>query len=73
MESIATGAATSSVVVHIINMARDLKLGIIAEGVETEEQARFLIGRGVVYGQGWLFARPMSWAQLIAGLDRQQA
>jgi sensor c-di-GMP phosphodiesterase-like protein len=73
VDSIATGAATSRVVSHIINMAHDLKLGIIAEGVETEEQCRFLIKRGVAYGQGWLFARPMPWAQIKAGLDAQAA
>lgn len=72
VDSIATGAATSRVVGHIINMAHDLKLGIIAEGIETEEQCRFLIKRGVAFGQGWLFARPMPWAQLKAELDRQR-
>jgi len=72
VDSIATEAATSSVVVHIINMVQDLKLGLIAEGVETEEQARFLIERGVAYGQGWLFARAMPWAELVAGLESQR-
>jgi len=72
VDSIATEAATSSVVGHIINMARDLKLGIIAEGVETEEQARFLVERGVAYGQGWLYARPMRWTELVAGIARRE-
>jgi sensor c-di-GMP phosphodiesterase-like protein len=73
VDSIATEAATSSVVGHIINMAHDLNLGLIAEGVETVEQARFLGDRGVGYGQGWLFARPMPWAALMARLDSQES
>lgn len=73
VDSIATDAAISSVIVHIINMAKDLKIGLVAEGVETEEQARFLAERGVAYGQGWLFARPMSWAELVAGLKARRA
>ena len=72
VDSIETEAATSSVITHIINMARDLNLGLIAEGVETEKQARFLHSRGVSSGQGWLFAKPLDWAQLIAALDQQK-
>ena len=47
----------SSMVQAIIQMAHSLKLGIIAEGIETEAQRDWLSTAGVEYGQGYLFAK----------------
>jgi diguanylate cyclase (GGDEF)-like protein len=52
------------VVVAIIAMARSLGLGIVAEGVETEEQYRFLINNGAEAVQGYLFSRPVPAPEL---------
>ena len=44
----------------IINMARDLGMEVIAEGVETEAQRDKLLALGIREIQGWLYYRPMS-------------
>ncbi|MGA3136951.1 MAG: EAL domain-containing protein [Terracidiphilus sp.] len=44
----------------IIELARVLGMDVVAEGVETREQYRLLRQLGCRYGQGFLFARPMS-------------
>ncbi|MBM4204428.1 MAG: EAL domain-containing protein [Gammaproteobacteria bacterium] len=45
----------------VIAMAHRLKMGVVAEGVETAEQLRFLQGQSCDYGQGYLFSRPVSF------------
>jgi EAL domain-containing protein (putative c-di-GMP-specific phosphodiesterase class I) len=39
---------------------------VIAEGIETEEECSTLCEMGLDYGQGYLFHRPQTAAQLIA-------
>ena len=43
----------------ILDIARNLKLPVIAEGVETEEQIRMLKNTGCDYVQGYYFSRPL--------------
>lgn len=42
----------------VARLAKALQANLVAEGVETNEQAEFLAGIGCRYGQGWLFGRP---------------
>ena len=60
----------SSVVRTIINIGHELGITIVAEGIETCEQAAFLAQHGCDVGQGYLFHRPMpgeDFRRLLAG------
>ena len=48
-----------SILTSVIRMAHWLRLPVIAEGVETREQAEYLKSVGCLYMQGYYFARPM--------------
>ena len=53
----------------IIELARVLGLDVVAEGIETREQYRLLRQLGCRFGQGFLFARPMT-AEAVTRLLR---
>lgn len=51
------------VVVHaILDIARQLGMDVVAEGIETAEQAQMLRAFGCALGQGYFFSRPVSAA-----------
>ncbi|NDV89137.1 EAL domain-containing protein, partial [Aurantimonas aggregata] len=56
---IVADVGSGAVVVNaVLQMARSLKIGTVAEGVETISQAEYLRARGCDIAQGYLFGRP---------------
>ncbi|HVR43777.1 MAG TPA: EAL domain-containing protein [Thermoanaerobaculia bacterium] len=53
----------AAIATAVISMARELKLTVVAEGVETEEQLAFFSSRGCSRLQGFLFSRPLPAAE----------
>ncbi len=57
--------SAQSMIATIIHLARDRGLDITVEGVETTGQVIFLSHFGSLWYQGYLFARPMPYADLL--------
>jgi sensor c-di-GMP phosphodiesterase-like protein len=59
--AIGTEAVTLGILPQILEMAKVLNLQVVAEGIETEEQAGYFAGCDQpILGQGWLFGRPVT-------------
>ncbi|MDQ7247402.1 EAL domain-containing protein [Dongia sedimenti] len=57
-----------AVVKAIVGLADGLDLDVVAEGIETKEQAEVLRELGCVYGQGYRFARPLTADQVMSSI-----
>ena len=60
VQNLVSGSKEMTLCEAIIAMAHKLGIQVIAEGIETTEQMELLQAAGCDYGQGYLFARPMS-------------
>ncbi|KJS21710.1 MAG: hypothetical protein VR72_09475 [Clostridiaceae bacterium BRH_c20a] len=54
----------------IISLAQNIGLDVVAEGVETEEQLKYLLSSNCHIIQGYLFSKPVSEDEAIKMLDK---
>ena len=66
VKDVLTDANDAAIARTIIGLAQSLGLGVIAEGVETEEQRAFLAAQGCPSYQGYLFCKPLAINELEA-------
>ena len=72
VDGIADDAGDRSIATAIIQMAHALGMGVVAEGVETEEQLHTLHVLGCEVAQGYYFHRPMTATTLAKLMISQQ-
>jgi len=64
VRDLALGGENAAITQAIIALARSLGLEVVAEGIESKEQLRYLKKRGCHHGQGFFFSRPLPVASL---------
>jgi diguanylate cyclase (GGDEF)-like protein/PAS domain S-box-containing protein len=73
VRDLAVSPNDAAIVTAVISMARALKLSVIAEGVETEEQLNFLEREQCETVQGFLYSRPVPAEEFSAALAAVRA
>ncbi|MEF1210761.1 EAL domain-containing protein, partial [Vibrio alginolyticus] len=65
VSDVPSNSDSNAIVNAIIAMGKTLSLKVVAEGIETREQADYLFEKGCIYGQGYLFSQPVSAEKLF--------
>ncbi|EXI79878.1 MAG: Bacteriophytochrome cph2 [Candidatus Accumulibacter appositus] len=66
--NVARGGKDAAIALSIIELGRQFGMRVVAEGIETREQADFLLAHGCAIQQGFLFSRPLALERFEAVL-----
>lgn len=69
---LAENAGDAAIVDAVLGLAQRLGIAVVAEGVETPQQAEYLQSRNCAFAQGFLFGRPMPAVEAAALLASPQ-
>lgn len=71
VQELGQSADAEHIIRAIISLAHSLQISVVAEGVETEGQLEFLRQQHCDEIQGYYYARPMPWSDLVQFMNRQ--
>ena len=72
VEAVQTGRQAQAIIQTLVGLARDLRMQIVAEGVERIDQVEYLREHGISAAQGYVFAPPLpgsAFATLIEAIN----
>jgi EAL domain-containing protein (putative c-di-GMP-specific phosphodiesterase class I) len=67
------GREKAAILRSIVQLARDLRLAVVAEGVETARDAQWLKEIGCEFAQGYFFSPPLPRSDVLAFIARHHA
>jgi EAL domain-containing protein (putative c-di-GMP-specific phosphodiesterase class I) len=73
VQSMSDSEEACTLIKTIISLAKNLGLGVTAEGIESAEDAAALQALGCELGQGYLYGRPAAGAVVAEGIERHAA
>ncbi|MCK5090939.1 MAG: EAL domain-containing protein, partial [Gammaproteobacteria bacterium] len=73
VDGVPHSADARAIVTTIVELARNLGIVSLAEGIETAEQWHYLRELGCKYGQGYYFSRPVPVSEINEMLERNQS
>jgi EAL domain-containing protein (putative c-di-GMP-specific phosphodiesterase class I) len=72
IDRIPTSSHTRLLIKGIISLAKDLGLSVVAEGVDEQEKVEYLSGIDCDYLQGFYYAKPLFFEQLVSWMKENQ-
>ena len=72
VDAISTERYSQTIIETLIELARNMRMEVIAEGVETFEQVEFLRAKGITVAQGFLFAPPLPASSFLALVEAME-
>jgi len=75
VDALGTERYSQTIIETLVELARNMKMEVVAEGVETFEQVEYLRVKGITVAQGYIFAPPLpgsSYRALIEAAEKPQ-
>jgi len=66
IDKIPNSDKSNKLVLAIIDMAKNLNMKVVAEGIESDEQKRFLEENGCIFIQGYYYSKPLEFENAVA-------
>lgn len=72
-DSVTRDQSAVTVIEMLVRLAHELKMSVIAEGIESKDQVASLIECGVTEGQGFIYAPPLPAPEFLAFIERRRS